>query len=235
MVLLFYGLDKSSREVAGHGTLLVEHITEIAVAERLAACRPWVRALLLRLLGRPVLEALPPQRRILVIDGSGVQASGVRGTQYRLHLCMELVTLTFVSATIIDKYTGESLRHFPLGPGDVVVADRGYGHPATSVQTVQQGADVLLRLNPHNVPVTHGDGTPVDWRAVLERLPAAPVSTLPVQLAMMGTNRVRLWVHAAPLPRHRRTKPGASVDNRAARKGISSGLRCCCLQAGSWW
>lgn len=219
LVLLYCGLDQSLREVAGHLTLLVERITESAVAERLAACRPWVRALLPRLLGRPVLEALPPQRRFLVIDGSGVQAPGARGTQYRLHLCMELVTLTFVSVTITDKHTGESLRHFPLGPGDVVVADRGYGHPASIVQTVQQGADVLLRLNPHNVPVTHGDGTPVDWRAVLARLPAAPVSTLPMQLAVTGANPVPVWVHAAPLPEAQANKARHVCRQQSRQKG----------------
>ena len=62
---------------------------------------------------------------------SGIQAPGACGTQYRPHLCMDLVTLTFISITITDQHTGESLRHFPLGPGDVAVADRGYGHPAT--------------------------------------------------------------------------------------------------------
>jgi hypothetical protein len=219
LVLLYCGLDRSLREVAGHFTLLVERITESAVAERLAACRPWVRALLPRLLGRPLLDAWLPRRRFLVLDGSGVQAPGARGTQYRLHLCMDLVTLTFISVTITDKHTGESLRHFPLEPGDVVVADRGYGHPATLGQTVQQGADVLLRLNPHNVPVTHGDGTPVDWSAVLARLPAAPVSTLPLQLAGVGVTPVALWVHAAPLPEAQANKARRVCRQQSRKKG----------------
>ena len=46
LVLLYCGLDKSLREVAGNCTLLVASITDSSVAERLAACRPWVRALL---------------------------------------------------------------------------------------------------------------------------------------------------------------------------------------------
>jgi hypothetical protein len=219
LVLLYCGLDQSLREVAGHLTLLAERMTESAVAERLAACRPWVRALLPRLLGRPVLDALPPQRRFLVIDGSGVQAPGARGTQYRLHLCMDLVTLTFTSVAMTDKHTGESLRHFPLGPGDVAVADRGYGHPATIVQTVQRGADVVLRLNPHNVPVTHRDGTPMAWHAVLGRPPAAPVSTLPVQLAVAGAAPVPLWVHAAPLPEAQANKARRVCRQQRRKQG----------------
>jgi hypothetical protein len=73
-VMCFFncGLDQSGHEVAGHLMLLVERITESAVAERLAACRPGVRALWPRLLGRPLLEALPPpcpRRRRTKPDG----------------------------------------------------------------------------------------------------------------------------------------------------------------------
>jgi hypothetical protein len=219
LVLLYCGLDHSLREVAGHFTLLQERITESAVAERLVACRPWVRALLPCLLGQPSLDALPPQRRFLVLDGSGVQAPGARGTQYRLHLCMEMVTLTLTYVAITDKHTGESLRHFPLAPGDVAVADRGYGHPATIVQTVQQGAEVVLRLNPHNVPVTHRDGTPLAWSTVLGQLPAVPVSTLPVQLVVTGAAPLPLWVHAAPLPEMQANKARRVCRQQSRKKG----------------
>jgi hypothetical protein len=218
LVLLCCGLDKSLREVAGHFTLLVERSTDSAVAERLAACRPWVGALLARLLPHPA--ALPSQRRFLVLDGSGIQAPGARKTQYRLHLCMELVTLRFVSIMITDKRTGESLRHFPLGPGDVAIADRGYCHPEAIRQTVQQGAEVLLRLNPHNVPLLQPDGMPVDWVAALRRQAPATSCTLPVQLRAAPADPMALWVYAYRLPpaqanqARRRCRPRCSPVRR---------------------
>ena len=194
LVLLTCGLDKSLREVAGHFTLWVERITDSAVAERLVACRPWVRALLAQMVRCPT--ELPAQRRVLVVDASGIQAPGAHGTQYRLHLCRDLVTLPFVSITVTDTRTGESLRHFPCGPGDVAVGDRGYGHPATLVHTVQQGAELLVRLNPHNVPVTHPPGTALDWGRALGRPAPTTVCTLPVQLVVAGAEPLPLWVHA---------------------------------------
>jgi hypothetical protein len=217
LVLLYCGLDKSLREVAGNYTLLVEAITDSAVAERLAACRPWVRALLAQMVHCPT--PLPALRRFLVIDASGIQAPGARGTQYRVHLCMELVTLTLVSITVTDKHTGESLRHFPWGPGDVAVADRGYGHPATLVQTVQQGADVLVRLNAHNVPVTHRDGSPLDWGRTLGRQVPTSVCTLPVQLAGAGVTPVPLWVHAYRLPEAQAAKARRVCRQQSRKKG----------------
>src|SRR5262252_987570 len=50
-VLLYCGLDQSLREVAGTMTLLVQRLTDSAIAERLAAWRPWVKALLPKMLG----------------------------------------------------------------------------------------------------------------------------------------------------------------------------------------
>jgi hypothetical protein len=217
LVLLYCGLDKSLREVAGDFTLVVEAITDSAVAERLVACRPWVRALLAHLVAPP--HPLPAQRRFLVLDGSGIQAPGARGTQYRLHLCMDLVTLSFVSIMVTDKHTGESLRHFPWKPGDVAVADRGYGHPATLVQTAQQGADLLVRLNAHNVPVTQPDGTPVAWRRVLAPQRPTTVCTLPVQLAVAGGEPLPLWVHAYRLPEAQAAKARRLCRQQSRKKG----------------
>jgi len=217
LVLLYCGLDKSLREVAGEFTLLVERITESAVAERLAACRPWVRALLTRLLPSPA--DLPLQQRFLVIDGSGIQAPGARGTPYRLHRCLELVTLTCVAITMTDQHTGESLRHFPLGPGDVAVADRGYCHPAALRQTVQQGAEVLLRLHPHNLPVAQLDGTLLDWVAALRRQAPATVCTLPVQLGAAGADPLPLWVHAYRLPAARVNEARRRYRQQNRKKG----------------
>lgn len=65
-VRLYCGLDKSLREVAGHFTVPVERFTDSAVAERLAACRPWVRVLITCMLPPP---PLPPKRRFPVIVG----------------------------------------------------------------------------------------------------------------------------------------------------------------------
>ena len=78
VVLLSGGLDTSRREVAGHGTLRMERITASSIAERLAACRPWVRALLCRMLPRVAGAERPAQRRFLVIDGRGIQGPGAR-------------------------------------------------------------------------------------------------------------------------------------------------------------
>ena len=107
-----------------------------------------MRALPVRMLPHPSLAALSGPHRFPVIDGSGSQGPGARGTQYRVHLCMELVPLSLTCIAITDQRTGESLKHFALEPSEVAVADRGFCQPETMAQTVQRSADVLLRLTP---------------------------------------------------------------------------------------
>jgi hypothetical protein len=108
-----------------------------------------MRALPVRMLLYPSLAALSGPHWFLVIDGSGSQGPGARGTQYRVHLCMELVPLSLTCVAITDQRTGECLKHFALEPGEVAVADWGSCQPKTMVQTVHRGADVRLRLTPY--------------------------------------------------------------------------------------
>lgn len=141
-----------------------------------------MRALPVRILPHPSLAALSGPHRFLVIDGSGSKGPGARGTQYRVHLCMELVPLSLTCIAITDQRTGKCLKHFALEPGEVAVADRGSCQPKTMVQTVQRGADVRLRLTPYNMSLSQYDGTPFDLVAALRPQAPATICTLPVRV-----------------------------------------------------
>jgi hypothetical protein len=211
IVLLYCGLDKSLRTVAGTFTVLYEPLTDQAVAERLRACGPWVKALLRQMLPGVPGAALPAGKRILVIDGSTVQAPGAMGIDHRLHLCMDLVSLEFVEVVVTDVHRGETLKHFALGPGDMVVADRGYAQPQGMSAAVQQGADLIVRLNPFSVVLCTPTGQPLALGATLKRQRAETLRTLPVVIrSACGQYEVRGWVHAYRL--------SAEQANRARQK-----------------
>src|SRR6266568_6175372 len=111
VVLLYCGVDKALREVAGILTALYEPITDQAVAERLRACGPWIKAVLRKMLPPPVVTALPQPLRFVVIDATTVQAPGATGTDYRLHISLDLVALEFLEVSISDVHTGETLTY----------------------------------------------------------------------------------------------------------------------------
>ena len=88
-------------------------------------CGPWVKALLRQMLPVSAVTTLPQALRFLVIDASCIQAPGAKGTDYRLHIAMDLVSLQFVEVFVSDVHTGETLKHFTLAPGEVAMTDRG--------------------------------------------------------------------------------------------------------------
>jgi hypothetical protein len=98
---------------------------------------------------------------------------------------------------VSDVHTGETLKHFTLAPGDVVVADRGYAQCQGMHAAVQQGADLIVRLNPFSVVLSDAAGEPLELSAALKRQHLETLRTLPVILhAAGGQHEVRGWVHA---------------------------------------
>src|SRR5213593_3983415 len=211
VVFLYCGLDKSLREVAGTFTALYESITDQSVAERLRACGPWVQAMLRRMLPLAQGDTLPAGRRFVVIDASSIQAPGATGTDHRLHIAMDLLSLQFLEVLVSDVHTGETLKHFTLAPGDVAVADRGYAQCQGMRAAVAQGADLIVRLNPFSVVLSDAAGAPLELCVTLKRQKTETLRTLAVTLcAAGGQHEVRGWVHAYRL--------NAEQANRARQK-----------------
>src|SRR5499425_20431 len=211
VVFLYCGLDKSLREVAGTFTALYEAITDQSVAERLRACGPWVQAMLRRMLSLSPVDTLPTGLRFVVIDASSIQAPGATGTDHRLHLAMDLLSLQFLEVLVSDVHTGETLKHFTLAPGDVAVADRGYAQCQGMHAAVAQGADLIVRLNPFSVVLRDAEGVPLELCVTLKRQHTETIRTLTVTLcAAGGQHEVRGWVHAYRL--------NAEQANRARQK-----------------
>ena len=197
VVLLYCGVDKALREGAGIVTALYEPITDQAVAERLRACGPWVKAVLRKLLPPPAVTALPQALRFVVIDATTVQAPGATGTDYRLHISLDLVALEFLEVSLSDVHTGETLKNFTLGRGDVAITDRGYCHPAGMRDALNKGAQLMVRLNPFSVVLCAPAGQPLELGAALKRQHAATLRTLEVVIhSASGADEVRGWVHA---------------------------------------
>jgi hypothetical protein len=92
VVLLSCGVEKAVREVAGTLTALSEPMTDQAVAARLRACGPWIKAVLRKRLPPPAVTAWPQGRRCGVLDATTGPAPGAQGTAHRLHLRLALVS-----------------------------------------------------------------------------------------------------------------------------------------------
>jgi hypothetical protein len=147
-------------------------ISDVALMKRLRKAEPWLRSLCLRLLEEGGMQAppLPTGRRVRVLDGSLVKEPGRTGSQWRLHYSLQLPDMLcdHLELTAVEgKGTGERLHRFPAQRGDLVLADRGMCNPVGISGLVQQGADVIVRVNTGTLPLRTLQGKPFN---LLKRL-----------------------------------------------------------------
>jgi len=213
----YCGIDQVLRDVAGNFTLLHERITDMGILRRLRACEPWIKALLQKMW--PGVGKMPGNLRFVVIDGSTVQSPGADGTEYRLHVMMNLLTLEILHIEVTDAKQGECLDRYPLQDGDVVIADRGYNQPARIRELAKQGVLVVIRLNPRAMPLYKRYGSQPEKLDLYRHLKESSADRLriPVWLGE-GENALEGWVYAQRLP-----EAQARAARRKCRQSAKNG------------
>jgi hypothetical protein len=165
--LLAYVLCCSSLRHLGAWAVLLDlaALSEAAWRKRLLAASAWLEWLLGELLAAPAPPLAHPGRgRVLLVDGSFVpQPRG--GTYWRVHTGYDLTAGRVLALRVTDPRVGEHLSHFACQPGDVVVADGGYGYRSNLAAAVGQGAAVVLRIHPRTFPLEDEQGVAVDLLA----------------------------------------------------------------------
>jgi len=224
IVMLYCGMDYSLRSCAGQIAQMQGYISDTAVSDRLEACVPWVKAMLGSVFG---FESIVNNGslRLIVIDGSTVQEPGATQTTYRLHIAIDLVSLTFHQVELTTDKEGEHLDHYHLGEGDVVLLDRGYNQPKTLVPFIDRGGEVILRYNPHGMNLFSRDDemTKVDWQEALFQLDEKPAA-IPVYLCH-DNKRIEGYLHAIPLPKEKAKEARRKARQRAKKKGRTASKR----------
>ena len=223
VVMNYCGIDLVLRETAGNFTLLEERISDTAIQKRLKACVPWVKALLGQMLGAAAAPLLEGHLRFVVGDGSTVQGPGAKGTEHRLHLAVDLVRLELIFAKVTDAHEGESLAHYPLRDGDVVVVDRGYNSARALIECADRGVAVVVRYNPHSLNLYDAAGAKIDWLAELQGT-AETERCLPVRVQVEG-EFIEGYLHGCRLPPAPAAEARQRVQAQARKKGRQAQAR----------
>jgi hypothetical protein len=223
VVMNYCGVDLVLRETAGNFTLLEERISDTAIQKRLKACVPWVKALLGQMLGAAAAPLLEGHLRFVVGDGSTVQGPGAQGTEHRLHLAVDLVRLELIFAKVTDAHEGESLAHYPLRDGDVVVVDRGYNSARALIECADRGVAVVVRYNPHSLNLYDAAGAKIDWLAELQGT-AETERCLPVRVQVEG-EFIEGYLHGCRLPPAQAAEARRRVQAQARKKGRQAQAR----------
>jgi hypothetical protein len=137
-------------------------MSAVAIFKRLQAAEEWLRWLAAE--ERVLLMRKPPRvsRRLRAVDATTVSEPGSTGTDWRLHYAINLTSLQCDFFELTDAHEGETWRRVPIQAGDVVLGDRVYANPPGVAHVLRAGGDVLVRLNPHTLPLHDANGVRVN-------------------------------------------------------------------------
>ena len=171
-LLIHLGCGCSLRETAVRAReAQLADLSDVALLKRLRKSAEWLHHLCLGLFGERGLNlSQSAGTHLRLIDASVVKEPGPTGSLWRVHYSLDWPSLRcgFFQLTATEgEGTGESLCHFPLKPGEHLLADRGYSNAASIHYAAGRGAFLTVRLNPHGLRIDDERGRPLD---LLKRL-----------------------------------------------------------------
>jgi hypothetical protein len=187
--------------------------------KRLQKTQMWLKYLIQGMLitRRIRLKAAHPVR-IRLVDGSSITGPGTRGTDYRLHLSLDLGSGYIDGVSVTDVHGGETLTRHTSHPDDIWIADRGYAHRDGIGSIVADGGHAVVRLTWATCPLEHTDGTPFALFPWLRALPTGTPGEAQVAItAKQGRFSLRLVACRLPLQAAQRAR--RRVRQIATRKG----------------
>jgi hypothetical protein len=130
-------------------------LSDVALLKRLRKGKDWLYELCRGLFAERGLKAPDNQGGGLrLMDATVVKEPGQTGSQWRIHYSFQWPTLRcdyFKLTATEGKGTGETLRQYPISPGDLILVDRGYCQAAGIHHVAEGKAWVTVRLNPHSI------------------------------------------------------------------------------------
>lgn len=217
---LCYGLcDFSLRQSAAWAELIgLGSMSDVAVLNRLRGASDWLGHLVLRWLQDRGLPSNVPRMAVRVVDATSISGPGSKGTDWRVHLGLDLAGMRIRSAEVTGAGEGETLLRHTVAPGEIVLADGGYAHREGVASVLDDGGHVVVRINWRNFPLETRRGASLDIVTCLQMLQPGELGDWPVQF------RVKQRVYPVRLVALRMSQAAAKRAHKrlrrtAARKG----------------
>jgi hypothetical protein len=174
LILLHAGADLPLRQtvaIVAHGG--GPHVTQVWLHQKMRRAHRYLAALVEQMTVTVEREASPERwagYEMLCLDATTVSGPGAEGTDARIHAMIRLQDLRIPEAHVTDASEGETLRRFGWMEGQLAIVDRGYSNAPGVLHVVDQGADVLVRLNRGALPLYDAAAAtaaavidPLDW------------------------------------------------------------------------
>lgn len=217
---LCYGLcDFSLVQTAAWAALAgVGELCGVAVFKRLCKAEQWLGHILVQCLQMRGMTTNVPPARVLVLDATVICGPRSKGTDWRVHLGLDLDRQQISTLELTGPREGETLLRHEIAAGQIVLADRGYGHREGVANVLKGGGHVVVRIASGNFPLESPEGAPIAIPDLFEGLRVTQVGDWPVQFK----SRDGVWpmrLVAVRKARPSAIKEQARLGHEAKRKG----------------
>lgn len=218
-LILFAVLSDWSLRLIGVWATLqgIGNLSDVAILKRLRGSSQWLGMLIGYLLAqrcRTSLDCAPI--RIRLMDATTISRPGSQGTDWRIHLSLNINPLCVAGVQVTDVHGGETLARFPAQEGEIRVADRGYASCSGLGSVLGSGGALVVRINGQNLPLDTLEGQPLDLLGWLKHQ-TAPIERPVVLTSPAGVFVLRLCV--SPLHQEAAERARQRVRRIASKKG----------------
>jgi len=147
-------------------------LSDVALLKRLRGASTWLGTVLAAVLSQRVegLRSTAMSYRLRVVDATTASTPGSKGTDSRIHMGLDLSSLRIDRIEVTGVEGGESFTRLAIGPGDLILADRGYAHRRGLAAVRQAQADYLVRINWQNLPLEDQEHNRLDLVQLVESI-----------------------------------------------------------------
>lgn len=128
----------------------IADLSDVALLKRLRKSREWLYALCMALFQEQGIAVSDMAHQMRAFDATVVSEPGKTGSQWRLDYSVTLPSFGcdfFKLTPTKGRGSAESFKHFPVHPGDYLLADRGYSTAVGIEYVANAGGYVTVRVN----------------------------------------------------------------------------------------
>lgn len=154
-------------------------MSDVAVHNRLRNSKAWLGELLYTCLEQRGAElAGQAGIKVRLRDATVITAPGSKGTDWRMHLKLDLGQRCISGVEVTDAHGGETLARLPIEAGEIQIGDRGYAFASGIGAILDQQAHVVVRINWQNLPLKTATGEKfglIEWLQRCQGVAEQPV------------------------------------------------------------
>lgn len=179
--------DMSLRQTAAWASATgLAELSDVAVLKRLRAAPEWLGSLVVEWLYQHGLTHEVSDRKVRVVDATTVSKPGSDGTDWRLHVSMDLAERRIGQVELTDGKEGERLERHSIVRDEIILGDRGYATAKGIAHVIESGGHVVIRAR-WNLGLLAPSGTRFPLFPLLETLIPDEIGEWPVRLDYNGT------------------------------------------------